>query len=280
MTPRAKMEPLAAVEEQILQRLREAENVFCFLDYDGTLAPLAATPDQALPLPGTAPLLRELALTPGTRVALVSGRPIADVRRFLDVPGVYYVGLHGLGVCVPGGTIEWIEDVAAVRATLPEIRAQLQQSLAARPGVLIEDKGVALACHYRLASQADAVLVRQTMAAAVDAHQGKGVPLTLTQGHEVTEIRPTCANKGKTVCRLLARYSPSALAIYIGDDQTDEDAFAQLPSESITIRVGSSTAQTAARYGIEGPGEVRGFLEAMLEHRCLRIQTAIKASEG
>ena len=161
-----------------------------------------------------------------------------------------------------------------------EIRGRLEQSLAGRPGVLIEDKGAALACHYRLASQADAVIVRQTLAAAVDAYQEKGVPLTLTHGHEVTEIRPTGANKGKTVCRLLAAYSPSALAVYIGDDQTDEDAFALLPAESITIRVGSSTVQTVARYRIEDPGEVQRFLGAMLEHRRRRGQTAIQASEG
>lgn len=274
------MEPLAAVEEKLLRRLREAESVFCFFDYDGTLAPIVPTPDQARPLPGTAPLLRDLAGMPDTRVAVVSGRPIADVRRFLDIPGVYYVGLHGLEVCVPGGKNELTEDIALVHAILPEIRRRLQQSLAGRPGVLIEDKGPALACHYRLASQADAVIVRQTLAAAVDAYQEKGGPLALTHGHEVIEIRPTCANKGKTVCRLLAAYSPSALAVYIGDDQTDEDAFALLPAESITIRVGYSTVHTAARYRIEDPGEVHRFLRAMLEQLRRRGQMAIRSSEA
>jgi len=210
---------------------------------------------------------------------VVSGRPITDVRRFLDIPGVYYVGLHGLEVCAPGEKPELTEDIALVHAILPEIRGRLKQSLAGRPGVLIEDKGAALACHYRLASPADAVIVRQTLAAAVDAYQEKGVPLTLTHGHEVTEIRPTGANKGKTVCRLLAAYSASALAVYIGDDQTDEDAFALLPAESITIQVGSSTVHTVARYRIEDPDEVRRFLEAMLEQRHRRGQAAIPASE-
>src|SRR3990172_4063071 len=110
------MEPLAAAEERILRRLGEAESVFCFLDYDGTLAPLAPTPDQALPLPGIARLLQELTEMPGAYVAVVSGRPIADVRRLLDVPGVYYVGLHGLEVSLPGGETELTEGVASVRA--------------------------------------------------------------------------------------------------------------------------------------------------------------------
>lgn len=274
------MEPLSAVEKQILRRLREAERVFCFLDYDGTLAPLAATPDQALPLPGTAPLLQEVAMMPGTRVAVVSGRLIADIRRFLDLRGVYYVGLHGLEVCIPSGKTELTEDVASVHAILPEIRGRLEQSLAGRPGVLIEDKGVALACHYRLASRVDAAIARQTLADGVAAYQEKGVPLTLVHGREVTEIRPTSANKGKTVCRLLAAYSPSALAVYIGDDQTDEDAFALLPAESITIRVGSSTVPTVARYRIEDPAAVHRFLGALLEHRRGRGHAAMPTSEG
>ncbi len=264
---RAWPEPLAAVEAQILRRLQEAEQVFCFLDYDGTLAPIAPTPDQAQPLAGTAPLLRALGALPGTRVALVSGRPIADLRRFLDIPDVYYVGLHGLEVRVPGGPTEVTEDVASVRAILPEIRGELEQSLASRPGVLIEDKGVALACHYRLASRANARIVRETLATVVDAYRRKGIPIRLTHGHQVAEIRPSSANKGKTVCRLLAAYSPSALGVYIGDDQTDEEAFELLPADSITIQVGPGTGLTAARYWLEDPGSIQRFLAAILENR-------------
>lgn len=271
---------LATVSEQMRQRLSEAACVFCFLDYDGTLAPLAPTPDEARPLPGTGRLLRALAALPAMRVAVVSGRSIVDILRFLDIPGVYYVGLHGLEVRIPGGQTEWTQDVDVVRARLPAIRRRLEQSLAGRRGVLLEDKGAVLACHYRLASQADAVAVRQTLAAVVAAQEGNGVPLTLAHGHEVTEIRPASANKGQTVCRLLAAHSPAALAVFIGDDLTDEDAFAWLPAQSITIRVGSSTAHTLARYRIHDPGEVHRFLRALLELRRRRVRAAVRASEG
>jgi len=274
------MEPLATAEKRILLQLQEAERVFCFLDYDGTLAPLAPTPDQALPLPGTPALLRALSVLPDTRIAVVSGRPIAAIRLFLDIPGAYYVGIHGLEVCIPGGTTELTADVASVQAFLPEIRGQLEQSLAGLPGVLIEDKGAAVACHYRLASPADALLVRHTSATVADAYQRKGLPIRLTHGHKVMEIRPTAVNKGRTVCRILAAYGPSVLAVYIGDDQTDEDAFALLPAESITIQVGFSSVRTAARYGLEDPGEVQRFLAAMIRRRRRRGQAMIPASEG
>lgn len=251
-------------EVTLLQRLAAAERVFCFLDYDGTLSPLAPTPDSAAPLAGTAALLRELAALPGFAVALVTGRMIADLRRLLDVPGIYYVGIHGLEIGLPNGTVELSESVAVMRTVLPAIRRHLEQALANRPGVLIEDKGLALACHYRLASRADGAITRDAVTAIAQEYRRRGARISLMHGHEVIEIRSAFANKGKTVCRLLATYSPSALAVYIGDDRTDEDAFKLLPPESVTIRVGPLLTRTAARYHVEGPDEVLQFLRAIM----------------
>src|SRR6266446_5392339 len=89
------------VDGAVLRRVSAAAQVFCFLDYDGTLAPLAPTPAEAVPLPGTLELLRQLAQAPGVLVAVVTGRTIVDVRRALEVPGIYYVGLHGLEIRTP-----------------------------------------------------------------------------------------------------------------------------------------------------------------------------------
>jgi len=261
------MEHLTTVEPQILRELRQAEWLFCFLDFDGTLAPLAAAPDQVRPVAGTAELLNNLAALPGIRVAVVSGRSVADLQRFLDVPEVYFVGLHGLEIRTPGGTIELSIDVNELQRVLPEIKRTIEQTLAGRSGVLIEDKGLAIACHYRLAGQVDAQAVRVTVAAIVDEYQREGVPITLLSGHKVVEIRPAGIDKGRTVCRLLETYHPSAMALYIGDDQTDEDAFHQLPADAITIRVAPPTTRTAARFRLGDPHEVQRFLLALIEQR-------------
>jgi len=271
---------LRQVEAAVLQRIATAERVFCFLDYDGTLSPLAPTPDAAAPLAGTMALLEELAALPGTQVALVTGRTIADLRRFLNVPGICYVGVHGLEISFPNGSVERSESVAMVRSVLQAIRRQVEKALGGRPGIVIEDKELALACHYRLASHADAASACRAVAAIAQSYQRRGAQIAVTQGHAVVEIRSAFANKGKTVCRLLGAHGPSTLAVYIGDDQTDEDAFRLLPPESVTIHVGSATTTTAARYRLEDPGEVLRFLRATVERRCRPEQLPGEASEG
>jgi trehalose 6-phosphate phosphatase len=255
------------LQQQVLGLLAEAPALFCCLDYDGTLAPIAPTPAAAIPLPGTAELLVDLASLSATEVAIVSGRPIEEVRAFLNEAGLHYVGIHGLEIRLPSGETRVAEGAALVRAVLPAVRHQIEQAFGTRPGILIEDKGAALACHYRLASASDGVAAREMLTNIVRTYQQQGVPVALVTGHEVAEIRPSEVNKGKTVCALLATLTPTPLTLYIGDDQTDEDAFKLLPSGSITVRVGGGEVPTHARYRMDSPGDVHNFLCALLARR-------------
>ena len=255
---------LHTMGSEVASVLARAARVFGFFDYDGTLAPLAPTPDAAVPLPGSVALLHALVAQPGVDVAIVSGRPIADVRRFIDVPGAYYVGVHGAELCVPDGPVHLAEGVEAVRPVLSEIRLRLQQAVGERTGVLIEDKGAAVACHYRLADVADAVAARAAVTALTEEYQRRGVPITVSDGHAVREIRPAAVDKGTAVYALLAVYAPDALPVYVGDDRTDEDAFAALPPFAITIRVGTAEEPTRARYRVETPAAVQEFLRMLL----------------
>ncbi len=252
-------------EAHVVRSLAVADGVFCFLDYDGTLAPLAPTPHNAVPLPGASSLLRQLVAAPGVQVAIVTGRTIADVRRFLDVAGAHYVGVHGAEVCWPNGKVQVVESVGTVRAVVLEIKRRLQEAVAARPGILLEDKGVAVACHYRLAAPADAVTARETMAAL--AHEYRASALILVDGHEVAEIRPAHSDKGTAVHRLLAAYRAQLVPVYVGDDHTDEDAFKVLPAGSVTIRVAPADGPTLAHYRVAGPHEVLRFLRTVLQAR-------------
>lgn len=252
------------MQREVSSALARAPRVFACLDYDGTLAPLAPTPDDALPLPGTASLLRALVTQPGVDVAIVSGRPIDDVRRFIDVDGAYYVGVHGAELCVPDGQVHLAHGVEAVRPAFDEIRVRLQQVVGTCAGVVIEDKGAAITCHYRLADVASAVAARAAVAALAEEYQRRGVPITVSDGHAVREIRPAGVDKGTTVYALLAVHAPDALPIYIGDDRTDEDAFAALPPSAITIRVGAAQEPTRARYRVETPAAVQDFLRTLL----------------
>jgi trehalose-phosphatase len=231
------------------------------------LAPIAQTPAQAHPLPGTADLIERLSLAPRTEVAIVSGRPIDDVRRFVDVAGIYYIGIHGLELLRPGIERQMSPSAAVIRSLMPTLRRQLEQQIGSRPGILLEEKGAAIACHYRLAARDDAQRARDAVIALARSYQRRGVSLTFIDGHEVTEIRPIDANKGKAVCALLSSRSPAPLALYIGDDRTDEDAFRQLPSSAITVRVAGPSEETAARYRVSDPAEVQAFLTDVVAAR-------------
>ena len=238
--------------------------LLCCLDFDGTLAPIVPTPAAAAPLPGVATALAELAALPGIRVAIVTGRTVDDVRTRLHIAGAFYIGVHGLEVQHPGGPMTVQAGLDALHAGIAAIRRGLQHRVNDLKGVLLEDKGVALACHYRLASKKDGATLRALAEAAAAAARQEGLAVEVMHGHAVAEIRPTQTNKGAAVLALLA---PGERAVYVGDDETDEDAFRRLPEDAVTIRVGPPEVESTARHRLEGPEAVLTFLCALLARR-------------
>lgn len=257
---------LAAQQQPVLDQIAAALRLFCFIDYDGTLANIVASPELAYPHDKVPELLLALTRSPGVDVAIVSGRTLASLHALLEVPGLYYVGTHGVETQLPNGAVSLANGVAVIRSLLPRLKRQLEGALQAFPGVVLEDKGAALACHYRRVAADDAASVRDIVAQQVRAYRQRGTPLDILHGHQVVEIRPLSINKGKAVSELFARYGSGALAIYIGDDQTDESAFQALPANAITVRVGTPQF-TAARYQVADPEEVVTFLAAILKTR-------------
>lgn len=251
--------------KSLSERLHAAPALFCGLDYDGTLAPIAPTPDAAVPYPGTERLLRKLVATGRVRLAIVTGRSIADVRGFLDLEDAFYVGIHGLELKRPG---EDVTDSAAgrrARAVLPRFVEQLRERIGSREGLLVEEKGAAVALHFRLANEEDKRFGRDAVQQLVDRLRDNGETLDLLEGHEVVEVRPAGVDKGRALCELLASDGADALPIYIGDDRTDEDAFRALPETAITIRVGPEGTETAARYLVPDPDAVHRFLASLAD---------------
>jgi len=261
----------SGIAANVLESVARAPSIFCFLDYDGVLAPLAPTPAQATPPPGTALRLRHLAtIAPDTQVAIVTGRPIADVRRFVDLPELYYVGMHGLEVMLPHEPTPTVQGVGILRTIFPTMKRDIERRVGGRHGVFLEDKGAALACHYRQASDADAEVARQTMADLTHRYRRRGISMRLQYGHAVAEIHPAYVNKGKAVCALLAARAPDALPIYIGNDGTDVDAFRLLPRRAITIHV-APREPTLARFTLAATADVHRFLNLLLR---VRVRTA------
>lgn len=225
-----------------------------FLDFDGTLVEIAPRPDQVVVDPDLGPALERLRDRLGGALAVVTGRPIGVIDDFLAPARFDVAGLHGVerraGTRVTGGRAE----------DHPELRARIGPLCAAVAGlqsVLIEDKGASVAVHWRLATPADA---EQAEAAVKSVAADLGAAYRLQLGKAVGEIVPASAMKGSAI-RAFSLEPPYAgrRAIFLGDDLTDEKAFATVNEDGgVSVRIGS--ADTIATRRLGNPEEVRALL--------------------
>lgn len=186
-------------------------------DVDGTISPIVDQPDVAQVTPRAKDLLAALAVRL-TLVAAVSGRAAADVRARVGLPGLVYVGNHGLERWV-GGHVEAVPQAAAYRGALQTALDALRTL--SLPGLIVEDKGATLSVHYRQTARPEesAALLRPLVAAIA-----AGAGLKMVEGRMVFELRPPLdIDKGSAFRDLVARYALDG-AVYLGDDTTDADA--------------------------------------------------------
>jgi len=238
----------------------EAKQPALFLDYDGTLTPIVARPELAIFDESVRRTLAALAAR--CPVAIVSGRDRADVQRLVGLDELIYAGSHGFDVRGPSLRLE---HGAAFLPDLDSAEAELRLSLARITGALMERKTYALAVHVRGVAPNSAVAAVE---AAVDAALSRHVRLRKGTGKMVFELLPRLDwHKGKAVLHILEALRLSAahvLPIYIGDDRTDEDAFAALAGRGVGILVADSPRPTAAYYTLRNPGEVHRFLQHLV----------------
>lgn len=215
--------------------------------------------------------LLRLLRNPRARVFVLSGRRRADVEKRVGLPGVRYFGLHGSEG--PGREMPQLPR----HKPLQRVRRQLVNGLTGLRGIWIENKSLILAVHFRgaaagVARRADAT-VRGVLAQF-------NPELRVLAGNRVWEIIPRgLPGKGAAVRMLLGEMSPAALPIYIGDDATDESAFAVL-RRGVTVCVGRRRP-TKARFSLAGPPEVRRFLqklEGVLRETPWQTERSAKAS--
>lgn len=232
-----------------------------FLDYDGTLTDIADRPEQAVLPPSVRALLGDLSVW--IPVAIVSGRDREDLEGLVGLHQLSYVGSHGFDIRGPDGLWQHPEALTA-RNALEKAQRQLQQAIGEIPGVLIELKRFALAVHYRLVSADEVDRVRM---AAANAVRHSATSLRLTCGKCVLELRPSLNwGKGDAVRWLCERLAADLVPIYLGDDETDEDAFRVMPGlGGCGIRVGGGAAHTCATYRLASPAAVERFLQDLLE---------------
>lgn len=237
-----------------------------FLDVDGTLLDIADHPDAVRTTPRLKLLVRRAALELDGAVALVSGRAIADLDRLFMPLALPTAGLHGIERRSADGTMHFR---ATLEDQLHEVKQELMAFVENRSGLLLEDKGAALALHYRnapaLAAEADRVMARVADAAGEQFH--------VQRGKMVLELKPAGQDKGTAILQFMQE-SPFAgrIPIFAGDDITDEDGFVVVNGMGgESIRVGDGQATTAAHR----VGSVVELL-AWLEHNLLGDESGNK----
>jgi trehalose-phosphatase len=253
--------------ESIQAWIRQAENLFLFLDYDGTLTPIVSRPELALCSSKVKSYLEQLRDLPSVYLAIVSGRSLEDLRKKVGVLDIIYVGNHGLEIEYPDGKHKKILSSARTKE-LKRITQNLQNSLKEIPGILFEEKGPILSVHYRNVPKKFIARIPQVIAEELKQWRDRW---KMASGKMVWEIRHEVGfNKGKAVREILKTFpSQGLLPIYLGDDQTDEDAFRVLKAQGISVFIGPGRLSSEADFFLQSPDEVQEFL-----FRCQEVRRA------
>ncbi|WP_173078917.1 trehalose-phosphatase [Phytohabitans rumicis] len=238
-------------------RIARVPNLLIACDYDGTLAPFVVDPTKAVPLPEAVAAIRALAALPQTTVAVVSGRALRDLAALSRLPSeVHLVGSHGSEF-----DIGFVERLAP---ELVEVRTRLQTAVReivkGQAGVRLEAKPASVAVHYR-AAEAD---VAERVVDALRTGPAVWPEVTVTNGRQVMELSVLPTNKGAAIDQLRTQMSASA-ALVIGDDITDEEAFARLHGPDVGVKIGPGG--TAAAYRVAEPIEAARMLALLLQIR-------------
>lgn len=234
------------------------DRISLFMDLDGTIAPLEATPQAVGPDRVRRRLLDALLARLEGRLAVISGRTLADLDRVLEgrIPALGAV--HGLIRRLPDGRTVGPRGSGAVGKALRAMRA----AAAADPALLVEDKGIAAALHYRAHAEAGPACRE------IVQRLGKRLGLTVQEGDMVVEVRAPGEDKGAAIAAFMAEppfvnHAP----VFLGDDFTDEDGFRAVASMGGYGVVVGPRRPTAATYALAGVGEARAWLKAALEAR-------------
>jgi trehalose 6-phosphate synthase/phosphatase len=231
-----------------------------FLDYDGTLAPIVEHADEVRMPEAMREALEACVARPDYDVAIVSGRPMHQIEALIGLPGVTYVGNHGLEISGPGLEPFSHPDVPHYRARAKELAEALKEISVG--GSWVEEKGPTLTLHYRQVPQPEQGSVAEDARWLI-----RSFGFQSHDGHCIVEARPPIGwDKGHAVLHTLRnRYGPSwstaVRTIYVGDDQTDEDAFRVLAGLGFTFRIGGADTRTEARRVLSGIEAVQNLLE-------------------
>jgi trehalose 6-phosphate phosphatase len=239
-----------------LARIAPLSSCAYFLDADGTLLDIMPRPEDVVADEALRTLLVGIAGAAGGALGLVSGRAIKDIDRIFAPLIFPAAGLHGAEIRFPDRSRSGSPNDGAMDC----VRQPLADFVAAHPGLRLEDKGAALAVHFRQTPElaSDVLEFLKTLA------QKSG--LAVQEGKMVAELKQARHDKGSGIAALLARLPFSGRKpVFIGDDLTDESGFLFVNAQGgVSVRVGPAGQATEARYRLPDPASVRAELHRLL----------------
>jgi len=250
----------------------EAPHRLLMLDYDGTLAPFREARSEAVPVEGALDLLRAIASSKRTTVAIISGRPLDELEPLVSPLPVWLVGGHGWEERSPEGRRR--------RHPIPgDLEAALDRAEAAARlrglGDHLERKRASIMMHTRgLPDDRAPEMERECLEAWRSSQLPPGLKILTADGG--CELGVAARNKGSAVREMMGRAPKGTFPVYLGDDRTDEDAFNELTEHGLGIRVGPVERPSLARARIASIDGVPAFLETWLA----RVENAPVAEEA
>lgn len=245
--------------KKILEKLKGKRNIILFLDYDGTLVPIKEKPELAKLHPMRIKLLEKISKK--VPVSIVSGRSLSEIKKLVKLKEISLIGNHGYEILFNGKV--WVHPEAM---KLKEILGKTLKGIEKRAknlkGVSIEDKGLSGSVHFRLLKSGLEESLRKIVEDEIRRGDGK---LKIKKGKKVFEIEPNIDwDKGKGAKKLISLLNLKGdfLKIYIGDDETDEDAFRTLKDEDLSILVGSKK-NSFAKFRLKNVEQVWLFIKEL-----------------
>lgn len=269
-------EPVPLISDQLICAFTKAQSRLLLLDYDGTLAPFAALPQNAVPSPHVINLLERLGRDEHSTTAVISGRSRSDLERwFAGIPNLWLAAEHGAVIWSPisqtweqphpTDSDEWKHRVQPI----------LEHFVDRTPGSFIEEKEFSLVWHYRMADPEFGDWLANDLVANLN-QMLADAPVKAVKGQKTVEVKSLWANKGQVCSRLLRLDHMPDFIMAAGDDVTDEDLFARLPDSAWTIHVGRNRSK--AKYYLANPDEMVTLLTELLESGDTSIPNESKES--
>jgi trehalose-phosphatase len=251
--------------EHLLSRLKLKcleKGVALLFDYDGTLAPIVKSPELAALSHDTRVLLERLAKR--YPVAIITGRSLTDIKKLVGLKKIYYAGNHGFEISGPKIQLV-LPQAEHAYPVISKLCAELKNGLKHISDAIVEDKGSTASVHYRLVAWRELPALKNIFWRIVKSYVNSG-KVRVTRGKKVFEIRPNIEwGKGKAVLWVIDAIDPkkTLIPVYLGDDQTDEDAFLALKRRGITILISEKRKRSHAKFYLKNVGEVKTFLKKL-----------------